>query len=147
MLFTNKTIFILVNFFLILNLINSIDQQKPSILIESILKNGKQGFLKTYLELPDSDLFINSDVIYSIPAKFLNYSSSIRNVFNDWDENEFISNLTSSFIYANMIESTSKNGFIESKTNLARFLKQKDQYSYETSIYYQMPLFIKYLVF
>jgi hypothetical protein len=143
MLVNKKIYFELICLFLIINVIDSDEEQQKS-LIESILKNGKQGFLKSYIELPDSDLFINSDIINKVPAKFFNYSSNIRNAFNDWDETEFVTNLTSCFIYANMAESTSKHRFIESKTNLARFLQQKEQYSYETSIHYQMPLFIKY---
>lgn len=138
---------VLISFLLYLNVIDSSnEQQKESSLIQSIIKNGKQGFLKSYIALPDSDLFINSDVNHQVPAKFFNYSSDIQNVFNDWNENEFISNLTSCFIFANMTESTSKNAFIQSKTNVARFLQQKEQYSYETSIYYEMPLFMKYIL-
>jgi hypothetical protein len=135
------------NYFFSLQILLSIialSNQQNEFSIENILKHAKQGYVKSYLQLPDADIFINSDVNQQNPAKFYNATDNILSLFNNWDENEFVSNASiTSLIFANMTESTFKNGIIESKTNVARFLQQKDEYSYETSIVYQMPLFIK----
>ena len=99
-----------------------------------------------YLDLPDPDIFINYDVLSLRPAKFVNYSSYLTPLFDKWDESKLIENMQTNFVFANQTE-TIKDGStfikIESKTNLRRFLKQKDQYSSEIRIEFIMPNFLR----
>ena len=103
---------------------------------------GDRVSLRAYADLPDPDIFINYDVLSLRPAKFVNYSSYIIPLFDKWNENKLIENLNTTFVFCNQTEIIKENQ-IESKTNLRRFLIQKDQYFSEIRLEYVMPNFLR----
>jgi len=103
---------------------------------------GDRVSLRAYADLPDPDIFINYEVISLRPSKFVNYSSYLTPLFDKWDENKFIENLQTTFVFANQTEIIKENQ-IETKTNLRRFLTQRDQYFSEVRIEYVMPNFLR----
>ena len=103
---------------------------------------GDRVSLRAYADLPDPDIFINYDVISLRPSKFVNYSSYLTPLFDKWDENKFIENLQTTFVFANQTEIIKENQ-IETKTNLRRFLTQRDQYFSEVKVEYVMPNFLR----
>jgi hypothetical protein len=103
---------------------------------------GDRVSLRAYADLPDPDTFINYEVISLRPSKFVNYSSYLTLLFDKWDENKFIENLQTTFVFANQTEIIKENQ-IETKTNLRRFLTQRDQYFSEVRIEYVMPNFLR----
>ena len=104
--------------------------------------DGDRVSLRAYADLPDTDIFISWEIFNLRPSKFVNYTASIVPLFDKWDENKLADNLKTTFVFLNQTELV-KDQRIESKTNLRRFLMQKDQYTSETHVEYLMPDFIR----
>jgi hypothetical protein len=107
-----------------------------------LLKHAKIG-IKTYLEVPDADVLINSDSSKNFPCKLLNQSVQDTLLFDSWNEKQLAKHVNSSFVFADMTEVINKNP-VQTRTSLRRFLNQLDQYTNEININFEMPTFFKF---
>ena len=108
--------------------------------VNRLKKYGNFEPFRTYIETPDSDLFINADCLGEKPSKFVNYTELIAPLFNNWDERIFIDNLLSSFTYVDKVELIN-NEEVTKRTNLRSFIKEKKKNP--TSVELLMPGFLK----
>ncbi len=104
-------------------------------------KHSKIG-IKTYLEVPDPDVLINSDSSRKQPCKLLNQTVHTVHMLDNWNALTISKYLISNFVFAEMTEVINKKP-ITTKTSLRRFLNQLDQYTYETKLNFGMPDFFQ----
>lgn len=98
--------------------------------------------IKAYLEVPDTDILLNSQAYHLTACKLINQTLKDTELFNKWSTEEFVKNINSSFVFADMTETVGTK-LVESRTNLRRFLASMDQYLYETSVKFTMPSFFR----
>ena len=109
---------------------------------EELVNKGQRTSVRVYSETLDPVVFVDLDMFIIRPFKMVSYSSYLTELYNNWEERGFIENLQTSFVFSNMTEIVGGR-VVDSKTNLRRFLIQKDQFTSETHIEYVMPLFLR----
>ena len=106
------------------------------------LEDHSRYGIKAYLEIPDTDILLNSEASHLIAVKLINQTLKDTELFDNWSKKKIMKNINSSFVFADMTEIIGSK-IVESRTSLRRFLSSIDQYLYETSVKFSMPSFLR----
>lgn len=98
--------------------------------------------IKSYLEVPDPDILVNTDGRQSKPCKLFNATYATSQLFDGWSERALMGHVNASFMFADITE-VIEHRPITKRTGLRRLLAAQNELLFESTVTLNMPAFFK----